>query len=400
MFTGPGDLDLSIFTQRGSVNNPGESLNLGMVAVGAARYDSSAPVPAPTLALEDYSARGPVPERPAHTKPEVVGVLTPRLPDGTSITAPQVSGLAALIAQTRGESVRPSDLVRALAGHRRSLSIVRLPSLEAPTGVTVSHDPCLGRGLGVRFFQPSRGSSLVSFEARAVQVLADGSSGVVFDGASRRFGTTYVDTGTDRGAYDVTARTCVGGFCGSWSSPAVRFTTTAKVCRLDWFAVVPGDEQVTLWWSPDPDATNYEVEFDGTVLDSPVSGEQHVVTGLTNGTRYRFRVRSLGPGGPGQWTPARSVTPSESRSRPRTPFNLRIGENDSRSFPGLSLEWDARSGAYLYEIRFKGGGASDWQRLPFQPAGWGSEYSAAYFGGYGPVGDVTDPLVFAGQVGR
>ena len=393
MFIGPGDLDLSIPTQRGSVNNPGESLNSGMLAVGAARYDSSVPVPTPTLALEDYSARGPVPESPAHTKPEVVGVLTPRLPDGTSITAAQVSGLAALVAQASAGS----DLASALSGHRGSLGVVNLPSLEIPTGVTVSHAPCLGRGLGVHFFQPSRGSSLVSFEARAVQVLADGSSGVVFDGESRGFGTTYVDTGTDRGSYDVTARTCVGDFCSAWSSPAVRFTTTAKVCRLDWFEAVPGDGQVTLWWSPDPGATNYEVEFDGTVLGSPVSGGQHVVTGLTNGTRYQFRVRALGPGGPGQWTSMRSVTPSESRSRPRTPFNLRIGQNDSRSFLGLSLEWNSPFGTHLYEIRVKGGGASDWKRLPFQPAGWGSEYSAAYFGGYRPVGDITDPLVLAGQ---
>ena len=397
MFTGPGDLDLSISTQRGSVNNPGESLNPGLVAVGAARYDSSVPVPTPTLALEDYSARGPVPERPAHTKPEVVGVLTPRLPDGTSITAPQMSGLAALVAQTSIGSVRPSNLAGALSGHRGTLGVVRLPSLEAPTGVTVSHDPCLGRGLGVHFFQPSRGSSLVSFEVRAVQVLADGSSGGIFDGVSRGFGTTHVDIGTDRGSYDVTARTCVRGFCGPWSSPAVRFTTTSKVCRLDWFEAVPGDGQVTLWWSPDLDAANYEVEIDGTVLDSPVSGEQHVVTDLTNGTRYRFRVRSLGPGGPGQWTSVKSVAPSESRSRPRTPFNLRTGENISRSFPGLSLEWDAPFGRNLYEVRVKGGGASDWKRLPFQPAGWSSAYSATYFGGYRPVGDITDPLVLAGQ---
>ena len=244
MFTAPGDLDLSISTQRGSVNNPAESLNSGMVAVGAARYQPSVSVPTPTLVLEDYSARGPVPGSPAHTKPEAVGVLTAALPDGTSLTAAQVSGLAALVAQGRGDSVSPSYLARALSSHRGSLGIVRLPSLEAPTGVTVSHDTCLGPGPGVHFFHPSRGSSLVSFEVRAVQVLADGSSGAVFETSSRGFGTTHVDTGSDRGAYDVTARACAGdGYCGSWSSPPTRFATTSQVCRPSWFRAVPGDEK-------------------------------------------------------------------------------------------------------------------------------------------------------------
>ena len=399
MFTAPGDLKLSISTQRGSVNNPGESLNPGMVAVGAARYQPAAPAPAPapTLALEDYSARGPVPESPAHTKPEAVGVLTAAFPDGTSLTAAQVSGLAALVAQTSGESVSPSYLARALSGQRGPLGIVRLPSLEAPAGVTVSHGSCPERGLGVHFFHPSRGSSLVSFEVRAEQILADGSSGAAFDAASRGFGTIQVDTGTDRGSYGVTARACAGGFCGPWSSPAVRFATTGKVCRLDWFEAVPGDGQATLWWSPDPDATEYEIELDGTVLDPPVSGDEYVATGLTNGTRYRFRVRSLGPGGPGEWSSPRSVAPSESGSRPRSPFNLRIGENFSRRFPGLSLEWNAPFGRNLYEIKVKGGGASDWKRLSFQPVGWSSAYSATYFGGYRPVLDITDPVVLAGE---
>ena len=48
----PAVLDFS--DRRGSIGNPAESLNLGMAAVGAARYQASAPLPTPTLALESW----------------------------------------------------------------------------------------------------------------------------------------------------------------------------------------------------------------------------------------------------------------------------------------------------------------------------------------------------------
>ena len=60
--------------------------------------------------------------------------------------------------------------------------------------------------------------------------------------------------------------------------------------------------------------------------------------------------------------------------------------NISRRFPGLQLRWDFPLGSYLYEIRVKGGGAESWKRLPFQPPGWNSPYSARFFGGHQRVG--------------
>ena len=128
-----------------------------------------------------------------------------------------------------------------------------------------------------------------------------------------------------------------------------------------------------------------------------VTGEEHVIDGLTNGTTYRYRLRALGPGGPSDWTSLRSVTPRESRSRPSEPTNLRVVENDSRRFPGLALKWEGPFGSYLYEIRISGGGASTWKRLPFQPAGWDSPYSARYFGSFGRVGDEADRAINVGE---
>ena len=350
----PAVLDFS--DRRGSIGNPAESLNLGMAAVGAAKYQASAPLPTPTLVLEDYSARGPVPGDPAHVKPELVGVLTTAGVEGTSLTAPQVSGVAALVAQTFGSSIRPQHLAQILSANRGAIDLVQLPSLEAPTNVRVGQGRCARRDLEVQFDHPSINRVPVLFDARAVQSGVGGVSGAVFEDSGG--GTVRVGIGTDRGAYDVTVRACArGGFCGPWSSPPTRFTTTSMVCTPDWFQAVPGDGKATLWWNPDPDATGYMVD---SVQDS-VSGEEHVIDGLTNGTSYNYRVQVLGPGGPSDWRDD-SVRPQVSRDRPPKPTKLIVEENNSRRFLGVALKWEAPFGSYLYEIRVSGGGVASWEQ--------------------------------------
>ena len=382
----------------GSIDNPAESVNPGMLAVGAAS-NASPPM------LQDGSARGPVPLAPHRDKPDVVGLNTDLL--GTSFSSPRVAGMAALLVQGDGGSgsgaspTRVAGSMREHAVHPSSHypdqewgdGLAQLPSMAAPDIVSVSHDPCnRKRALRVDYSHPAVGTYPMAFYLKAQQVSAHGTGPAAYE--MTHIGTirnnprdVYLDTGSDRGSYDVTAKTCTeAGQCGPESSSPTRFTTTAKVCDPLWFEAVGGDEQVTLWWNPDPDATGYKIELVGG-NSFPVTGAEHVIGGLVNGGLYQYRLQVLGPGGPSEWTSPRPVTPRESTSRPPAPTNLRVESNTSRRFLGLRLRWYFPLGSHLYEVRVKGGGADEWKRLPFQPVGWGSEYSARFFGSHERVED-------------
>ena len=99
-------------TGGGSIDNPAESANSGMLTVGATHWDN-------TDTIEGYSSRGPTPD--GRLKPDLVGVAcgeTALLSTfcGTSQAAPHIAGLAALVRQ-RFPEFSPQDVRQYLVSH-------------------------------------------------------------------------------------------------------------------------------------------------------------------------------------------------------------------------------------------------------------------------------------------
>ena len=143
-------------TEYGSITNPAESANAGMLAVGAAPwYDVNA--------IEPYSSRGPTPD--GRVKPDIVGAdcgetaLTPLNENrrgfcGTSQAAPHVAGMAALVRQ-RFPDYTPAQV----AAYLKDNAIARGSVLNYTWGHGFAQLPSPDRAALVAFYNATIGAN-------------------------------------------------------------------------------------------------------------------------------------------------------------------------------------------------------------------------------------------------
>ena len=173
-------------------------------------------------------------------------------------------------------------------------------------------------------------------------------------------------------------------YSASWSNPTSAVSGSTDGCDTELVdPTAPGSvstssssrTQVTVSWSIVGGAAKYRVQYrrssssSWTTASSNVSGTTYVVTGLSCGRSYWFRVAAFGDGTGARavWGPYSGEASRTTRScstppppPPRLPSapapgNVSVGEaTDS----GAPVSWDAVNGARHYRVQYRAG--RDW----------------------------------------
>ena len=323
-------------TLRGSITNPAESANPGLLAVGASPwYDVNT--------IESFSSRGPAPD--GRLKPEIVGVdcgetalrtyrpNTNRAFCGTSQAAPHLSGLAALVSQAY-PGYGPAQVAgflknyaaeRGLAGPDNTWGhgFAQLPSAPAAPVPPCPRDsfPCnltATAGEGEVSLAWTNDPTHRQHQVYIKNLFTDERK-VDAVGVADQHTVTRLTSG-DEYEFWVRSRADGNSRWDDWSS-SVKATPAVTVgpgtptptpnptatpdpaeqcddgeypCDLE---ATAGDGQVRLSWKANPSHQIHQVFIRNTATREPdnaalgaVSG--HTVTGLTNGDPYHFWVRS------------------------------------------------------------------------------------------------------------
>ena len=170
--------------ETGSITNPAESANRGMLTVGAAHWSSA-------NSIESYSSRGPTPD--GRIKPDLVGADCGQTASrsspfcGTSQASPHVAGMAALVRQ-RFPSYSPAQVVSYLQENAEQHTgpdpnntwghgfIVLPPSAPQPIGSpSIQSMTPAANSLTVQWIEPSSGdgSAITAYDLRHIETSAD-----------------------------------------------------------------------------------------------------------------------------------------------------------------------------------------------------------------------------------
>ena len=156
---------------------------------------------------------------------------------------------------------------------------------------------------------------------------------------------------------------------GTGEGDVMEATATPLPAAPGNLTAIAGDGRVALSWTVVAGATGYQVQQDGGAWQNVGTVSAHTVTGLDNGTTYRFQVRAVngalvGAVSSAQATPQAGAGPPG--LHPNAPAWLRAQAGYSDFGGQVTLTWDAVPNAEGYECRswevgkFKENSEKDW----------------------------------------
>ena len=388
---------LSSRTNMGSLTNPAESDNDGMLSVGFV-YPADGRV-------DGRSSRGPAPwERNRQALDLVSDGTNPFFPDiqaaaGSSGAAPRVAGLAALVIQALGdrdEFDSPAEIAQYMKEygstrldcvHDWGCGFAILPPLDPPENLMLEATSGIcGRpfpdNVGITFDRvASRVASrdpdvAVPYYVEARKVGDAGADSLDLAGSSSNNRNVVHLPGGETYVADV--RTCLPGVsgepvCGKASMPSNELPVPREVCRPVHFDVIPGQEIITLRWDAQLGAEQYVVErvVDGVGVEDSggkVTDQHYVFTDVPRSVWQSYRVRVVGPSGDSSWSGTLTNHTGNDLGfvwTPRVfqeyPFRNRLGEYDA------VFGWLYGGGAALQEVQVRKVGTEAWTVLSSDP---------------------------------
>ncbi|MDA1347661.1 MAG: fibronectin type III domain-containing protein [Chloroflexi bacterium] len=317
-----------------SVENPAESANTGLIAVGAANW-------ATPSTIEGFSSRGPTTD--GRTKPDVTGAdggdsASSGSFFGTSQASPHVAGLAALVLQHSPEltPAQVADFLKANAlptgavpNNDWGFGLAQLPLLTPGAPADVQAVPGTGEASVSWSAPPDGGSPIIGY---TVESAPDGLTSVV-DGQTLEATVTGLTNGTAY-AFTVTATNAVG--TGDPSGPSTAVTPQGPPGPPTGSTAVPGNTAALVSWdAPASDGgspiTEYRVDSDPAGHGATVDGStlEATVAGLTNGVAYGFIVTASNVFGAGP--PSATSTPVVPSGPPGPPLATTATPGDGQA---------------------------------------------------------------------